>query len=308
MLIHRISLEMDFNFLSVYHGIEPTGFRYLRKTLTQSLILLLSFLSPQIFAETIPVQKLSQAPTLDGQGDDWISIKPTKVALHSQQANSVVKAQHIFIKAGYHQDDIFFYFRWPDNKENISHKPYIWDETSNRYIRGKEREDRLAVQFNIKGDYTTDWKTGNSFTADMWHWKSSRSNPIGLAHDKSMTLSSEGLLRSAKMEGHNGPVYVLRSSDSGDNLYKSKRYSKKIKDVMPKYILNKHATGSIADIKAKGVWNEGYWHLELRRKMNTGHNDDAVFEPGIEIKGGVAVFDGSENVDHNISNTLIFQL
>jgi len=56
------------------------------------------------------------------------------------------------------------------------------------------------------------------------------------------------------------------------------------------------------------VWVEGDWRLELRRKMNTGHNDDVVFEPGIKIKGGVAILDGSENTDHNISSTLVFQL
>ena len=175
---------------------------------------------------------------------------------------------------------------------------YIWPKS----------EDRLAMQFQISGEFTPDWRSVQESTADMWHWKSVRSNPIGLVHDKVIQISSSRLLRASEIEGHNGPVYVLRSSDAGEKLYGTKRYSKKDKAVMPKYILNPNASGSIADIRAKGVWSNGRWHLELRRKLNTGHDDDVVFRPGETIKGAIAVFDGSENDDHNISNTLIFQL
>ena len=76
---------------------------------------------------------------------------------------------------------------------------------------------------------------------------------------------------------------------------------------MPKYIVNAGAKGSIADIKAKGVWKNGMWTLELKRKMNTGHGDDIAFKKGQAIKGGIAVFDRTGDDDHAISETLTFQ-
>ncbi len=272
------------------------------------LWLLLSPLSFALSAQTIAVYQLSSAPTLDGDSADWASIPATTVALTPLLSDGVVKARQVTIKAGYHDEEIFFYLEWADDEKDSLHKPYAWDQQKKRYVRGPQREDRLALQFRISGDYTADWRRGQHFTADMWHWKASRSNPIGLVHDKVSSVSSERLLRASKIEGDNGAVYVLRNSDAGDALYSTRRYSKNVGALMPKYHLNETAKGSIADIQAKGVWAAGRWHLELRRKLNTGHDDDAVFRPGSVIQGAIAIFDGSENEDHNVSDTLLFQL
>jgi hypothetical protein len=273
-----------------------------------SLGLVLSSLSFAVSAQTIPVHKLSAAPTLDGSDADWASIPATRVSLTSLRSDSKVEAIQVEVKAGYNDSEIFFYFEWVDTDQNMQHKPYVWDEARGKYSRGPQREDRLALQFQISGEFSPDWRNVQESTTDMWHWKSVRSNPIGLVHDKLVQISSSRLLRSSEIEGHNGPVYVLRTSDAGDKIYTTKRYSKKDQPVMPKYILNPDATGSATDIRAKGIWSGDHWHLELRRKLNTGHDDDVVFLPGQTVKGAIAVFDGSENDDHNISNSLEFQL
>ncbi len=273
------------------------------------ICLAFSLLSFVLSAQTIKVHKLSFAPTLDGNGTEWSSIPATTVALTPLLPDdSVVEARQVIVKAGYHGEEIYFYLEWVDAESDMLHKPYVWDEAKSKYVRGPQREDRLALQFQIKGDYTADWRSNQDFTSDMWHWKSSRSNPINLAHDKVVVQSSARLLRAAKIQGHHGPVYILRKSDAGKEIYTTRRYRKKSRLTMPKYILNEDSTGSITDIHAKGVWADGHWHLELRRKLNTGHDDDAVFRPGQSIKGAIAVFDSSENEDHNISTTLLFQL
>lgn len=76
---------------------------------------------------------------------------------------------------------------------------------------------------------------------------------------------------------------------------------------MPKYELASQPQGSIADVKAKVVWQNGVWRLELSRKFDTGHIDDVRFELNQSIRGGIAVFDASENENHIISETLLFQ-
>lgn len=56
---------------------------------------------------------------------------------------------------------------------------------------------------------------------------------------------------------------------------------------MPKYIVQEHITGSVADVRAKGAWKDGFWTLETRRKFDTGHGDDVVFARGGTVAGAI---------------------
>lgn len=56
-------------------------------------------------------------------------------------------------------------------------------------------------------------------------------------------------------------------------------------------------TGSAADVLGHGVWKDGWWYLEISRRLDTGHRDDIVFEPGDTPEYymfGLAVFDHAE--------------
>lgn len=46
---------------------------------------------------------------------------------------------------------------------------------------------------------------------------------------------------------------------------------------MPKYGFQS-PTGSRADVKAKGYWNNGRWTIEFARKLNTNNMDDILLE------------------------------
>ncbi|MDH3639159.1 MAG: ethylbenzene dehydrogenase-related protein, partial [Gammaproteobacteria bacterium] len=192
------------------------------------------------------------------------------------------------------------------------HKPWVWDQKAGKYVTGPQREDRFAMQFAMEGDYSSDWLSGNVFKADMWHWKSVRSNPLGLAHDKHTIISTSKLAlpKVRVFDSNNGDkVYIARPSDAGDKLYKIKRYHKYDKDVMPKFRLAKvPPKGSAADVEVKGIWNDGKWCLEIRRKRDTGHvNDDVVFPSTGTVVGGIAIYDHSVDDDHVVSDNLVFQ-
>jgi Ethylbenzene dehydrogenase/Carbohydrate family 9 binding domain-like len=47
---------------------------------------------------------------------------------------------------------------------------------------------------------------------------------------------------------------------------------------IPGWILSAPGGPSYNDVKAKGVWLNGVWTVELMRKLNTGHNDDVQFD------------------------------
>ena len=114
---------------------------------------------------------------------------------------------------------------------------------------------------------------------------------MGLAHDKHWIVSDKPVKKAKKFTTPDGKtVYVRRKSDKGSRLYKPTRYDVKQKDVMPRYKLNKSPTGSIADVKAKGVWRDGRWYLEIARKLNTGNADDAVISAKGSIEIAVAAF------------------
>lgn len=263
------------------------------------------------YAQTILVDSLKNHPVIDGKFMDWKDVPETSVNLRPYDSLVVkTKTNNITLKAGTIEDKIYMYFEWIDDSPSYTHKPFVWGEGLGRYVQGLQRENRLAIQFEMDGDYTTNWSSGKEFRADMWHWKSSRSNPIGLIHDKHTSITTHPEMPAYIINSEDGKeIYIQRPSDAGDKLYQTKHYNRTNKQnaLMPKYILNPGATGSVADVKAIGVWENGRWKLELSRKMDTGNGDDVVFTRGKQLKGGIAVFDNSADEDHVISETLLFQ-
>lgn len=61
---------------------------------------------------------------------------------------------------------------------------------------------------------------------------------------------------------------------------------------VPAYISEK-PTGSARDISAKGVYYDGNWYLELKRKLQTGHDDDVQFDITKTYRFSIAVNDDS---------------
>ncbi len=259
-------------------------------------------------AATITMHALDSAPVLDGHGKDWSAVPGTSIALNPSRTGITTAVSSVDIKGGVHGDFVYFLVEWADSTEDKVHKPWGWDKQQKKYVKGPQREDRFAMQFVMDGDYSTNWLSGKEFKADMWHWKSTRSNPIGLVHDKSTVISSKKLTKAREFPGDNGGnVYIARHSDAGDKLYTTKRYHKYEQDVMPKYILAQDPQGSSADVKVKGKWQDGIWCLEIRRKRDTGHPDDVVFPTRGTLVGGVAIYDRSGDDDHTVSDNLVFQ-
>ena len=266
-------------------------------------------LSPAALAVNhVKVHELGAAPTLDGDSGDWAAVPATRVPLRQSRDGGHSSVPEVEVRAGVHGDEIFVLLRWPDATEDRAHKPYVWSEEEGKYVDSGRREDRLALQFAMSGDYTTDWFSGQTFSADMWHWKAHRSNEIGLAHDKMTIVGKSPVKRAFEARARDGStIYIRRPGDAGGKLYRSKRYITREQPEMPKYILDPQVSGSVADIRARGEWKDGMWTLELRRKLDTGHTDDVVFRPGSTVAAGIAVFDRTGDDDHNISDVLTFQ-
>jgi len=253
---------------------------------------------------TLTVPLLVNTPVLDGRIGEWQQ-GPTTLSLAKVHTGVSLEIDQLELWAGHTATHIYFALRWPDATSDRQHKPYVWNDARQRYVVGSEREDRVALQFEMSGNYDVNWLSGNEFTADMWHWKSARSAPLGLAHDKMTIVSATKLTRAYKARSDLGAdLYIQRPSDAGLPIYKAKRYGLKESKVMQKYHVNFKASGSVTDVKAKERWSQGFWTVEFSRLLDTGNEDDVVFRAGTDVLGSIAVFDRSGEDNHVVSQLI----
>jgi PAS domain S-box-containing protein len=172
--------------------------------------------------------------------------------------------------------------------------------------------------------------------ADIWHWKASRTNPAGYCDDQflnntlSPTGGSEdkvvarygddktggGYVRNINPEKTTPRYYEPAPDDKRDAqfLLKAEIDDGEVVEItgrtvfedgttVPGYILER-PTGSRGDIDAAGVWRDGYWGVEFKRRLLTGHPHDVQFDTGKLYRFGIAVMDnegGFESHGHGHS-------
>lgn len=256
--------------------------------------------APALAGQELVAAPVTQDIILDGDSADWAGISGITVPLEGQGGVAMVE-----LKAALRGDRIYLLAVWRDASENILHKPYKWDPAAAAYKKTNEMEDRFAVSLRMAGEFSNNKIGGGEFTADVWHWKASRSNPAGIAHDKMWRVSLSPFDKAREWQTADGRrVYLARTSDAGDRLYKPVKYDVKQDEVMNRYEVNLNPQGSIADIRAKGVWRDGTWVLEMSRALDTGHDDDAVIPANGTIEIAVAAFDNVMSEKHSVSQVL----
>lgn len=160
----------------------------------------------------------------------------------------------------------------------------------------------VAMHTNVQGD-----------TADIWHWKSSRTAPSGYADDKYLayTVGSDSGRTydfGASIYSSNGlfesnPAF-MHSSDftySGDALYAADAapYTTDFTGDQLPAVISTNPTGSRGDVETRSSFS-GYpdyrWTVEYRRLRNTGNNDDHQFNAGTDAVGpsSIAVVAGDD--------------
>ncbi len=251
--------------------------------------------SQALIASTAP-----QEITLDGNTADWDGVAGIMVPLSGKGGVNSVE-----MRAAIKDGRIYVLAIWDDSSQNILHKPYKWNEGAGEYKKDKQKEDRFALSLRMSGTFSASKIDGSPFEADVWHWKASRSNPAGIAHDKMWKVSKKPFEKAKEWPTPNGGVvYLARISDEGDRLYKPVKYSVKRDDIMSRYEVNLTASGSIADVQAKGVWRNGRWYLEMARDLDTGHSDDAAIPASGSIEIAVAAFNNVDGRKHSVSEVL----
>jgi hypothetical protein len=247
-----------------------------------SFMLGIVFMSnPVHSAQTINAVKVTQAPAIDGSGNDaaWKSA-------HTYTIYDERTKVDIILKAVYSADMVFFLVQYPDSNENILHKPWVWDKELEAYKIGTDREDTFIFKWNMeKKKVDLSNFSDDAYTADVWYWKANRTNPAGYADDKSQVLASTTPGKKAKeITSKTGKKrYLVRIGDKGKSAQKKTILAGYKGDIQNQYI-SRTPEGSRADVRAKGVWKDGTWTIEFGRKLNTGNADDVQFNPASKKK------------------------
>ncbi|WP_207064012.1 ethylbenzene dehydrogenase-related protein [Motiliproteus sp. SC1-56] len=269
-------------------------------------------IAPAALAETrVAVSALAAAPAIDGDlsdwGDNWqkVHIKP---ALADDDKNRTGELE-VELQVGVAGDEVFFAARWPDAQADLKYRPWEWNKRRKKYSRGKDRDDMFAVRFDMAGDFNTCMIEDADYEVDVWLWSAGRSNERDYATDMWHKITLDRLENAAEYETPSGnTVYIQKEADAGLPGFENTRVKRTDfqGDEVPGIEFTPGPRGSIGDVAAKGVWKDGYWHLELKRKLETGHDDDVVLKRGGTKKGQIAFFNENYAEHKSVSDALVF--
>ena len=243
-----------------------------------------------------------EAPSIDGRADDlvWSRAGQLQVMARVVWPEPEDRSVPVVIKSVHTGAKIYFLVRWKDaTKDNDSHKPWVWNAEKKTYEEGPDREDMFALAFEHTGVFDADMLSGQQAVWDIWHWKSTRTNPQRYAMDKSHHYTLEKPSGKAKSyQARNGKrIWIARPEDAGDTIEKKQPAPTEYqKDQLPQYLPGT-PNGSAADVRAKGSWADGWWTLELERKLDTGQPDDTVFDTSRTYRMAVSAHDRTGDMD-----------
>lgn len=290
---------------------------------------------PATKPNTLTAIKVDTAP-LDANAGVWANAPRLEMATKAAKEGNP-DGPTVVLQAVYDNENIVFRAEWADPTESILKNAWAWDGTA---FKKSGDEDRLMIawpignnaEFASKGCgaacHNTDpdpekWWMGSESADvryDNWHWKSTRTNPAGYADDQWWnTLEDPNKPDSSRRndakesggyadnvnEDKTGPKFMSSKGVDVKFIFKGEEIeldTSKLSAgaVIPGYILSK-AVGSRGDVEAAGTWADGKWVVVMKRALNTGHEDDAVFTPPKPLPFGLAVVDNGGGVDHAVA-------
>ncbi len=290
--------------------------------------------------------RITQAPVMDGEIDSlWDSVPVTSVGIEGGktgiidvQIQAAYTDSHLYflcrwpddtesvVKQQWQRDGIV----WTQNHEDEDRFSVLFPIGNARAQFAKNGCKRYCHD-----DFMAT-KLPNE-RADIWHWKAARTNPVGRVDDKYLVYATAA----ANDGGRRGDERDKIMKRIGELSIEAGHYVKNIDaaaaqpafmhnrgkniadprflliedavpfdpesdvDTVPGYVIGPHQ-GSRGDIAGKGVYAKGGWTLELGRALDTGHEDDVVFELSRRYPFGIAVMNNMAGEEHSWSPKVIW--
>lgn len=249
------------------------------------------------------------APALDGRVDDtWKKAK--SITVQVREAMGGDHPRPVILRALHTDDSIYVAAEWADTTRSDMRDPYIWNAAQKRYERPSKPDDQFAIEFPIKGGFGISMMTvEREYTADVWHWKAGRGNPIGWVDDKYHVISQSAVPNGKEHKLHGGRrVYIARVQDAGKSPYAVKPEPTSFQGELVDSFVQQAPNGSLADVRGQGVHDGKGWFLEMGRRFNTGHSDDAVIDPKQDNPCAIAVLNDELYEEHSVSTLIHLRL
>lgn len=274
-----------------------------------------------LFPATVRAVAAGALVEIDGVAEGaWDAAEPVHVDAVDNIGGEETTA--IEIRAMHGGGEIAFLFRWEDETRSDSFREYVMSAegegggSSVSFVGVPD--DQFALKFNLSGSALSCMLAGKDYEDDVWHWKAARTNPAGYAQDRRFVVRREaeegdeaagesGDEAGSYVARNGSPVQILWIEDEGEPLVVELEPLRSIQEVnermaeksgYPTFEIRKPA-GSQADVRAKAKWDDGVWTLEIARRLDTGHADDAVIDREKTSKFAIAVFDASEGQVHD---------
>lgn len=260
----------------------------------------------------------------------WEDIQGYNITVMPMMAFNLMFTWNVVeLKSVYNSSDLYIYAKWRDSTASLSKK--MWVKTADGWQQSQEDEDRLTFiwniddsipRFNYMGctllchidpdDYTklkmSTYYVGSM--ADVWHWKSARTNPVGFADDQYMDTEKRkndpgtSAYEDNKSEDGNTPGFMFPGGKGESQfLFESEAvpFDESLfeeGDTLPAYML-RSPTEDRADLASYGVWADGYWTVVLKRSLFTGSSTDIQFtDTGAVYPFSLAIFNNAGDEDH----------
>jgi Ethylbenzene dehydrogenase len=231
--------------------------------------------------------KTSTAPKIDGLANEAFWQQARTVTVRDIVANIDIK-----LKAAHDGEHVYLLAEYLDADESRLHRALVWKPELNTYQNGPTREDSLVFKWSMSGpkvDLTL--KADRPYRADIWFWKAHRTDHAGYADDKVQNYTTTRDKKSLLLLSKNGKVFYLqRNGDVGGPAYQPKLQAERTEDLLPKYDLLV-PSGSRADVRAKGHWQDGRWVIEFARKLQTEQFDDLQMDLNGSYSFGVSRYE-----------------
>lgn len=234
----------------------------------------------------IVIKKVSEPVTIDGRATElfWEKAQAIEFPLEATMEGGG-HINEVTMKVVNDGSNIYLLFQWSDPTESR--------------IKGgdtKANEDRLAVMVSLDpGEPEMPYprhQIGTHGAAeagkyDMWHWKAARTDSEGANFS---AVTREGITYTFDHP------YSFALDEFGNT---TERYREGLTEYVEKDPNHPLAKYNEYDVKAKGIWANSEWTLEMARKYTTTDPDyaDKQFKQGENFYFAIAVYDGGEGED-----------
>ncbi len=274
--------------------------------------------------------------TLDSEASFWEEASELIVVTEASREDDP-DGPSVQLKAAYDDENIVIRAEWSDDNESTLKNAWTYD--GNTFSKGGD-EDRIMFAFPIENnadfaskgctaachnsaDDEAEWWMGSEdegLRYDAWQWKAARTNPVGQVDDKWWGTQEDtddvessrhgdskesGGYSNNRNEEQTGPSFMHGSDLTASYILNGEEIpietaALEAGMVIPGYLVSP-AIGSRGDVAAKGVWADGKWIVVIKRPLDTGNDDDVVFNPPKPVPFGVSVVDDGGGLEHTVS-------